>query len=252
MNIECAGGFAARVHAEHRRANVHRADAELRGDDRADGRTARQVAADDELLRRVTRLAAQRAHVGGGRTGGRVGLVRVVLDHEAAVEARCVLRIVAIGEVRVERMGHVRADEERTCDRPRPRFHLRVGVPVRDAGEHVTEEASAGADRAAAAALFVIVENCADGRVDGVAYRRQRLRCGIRAREVVESRAEDELLIHAAERPALRVIENEIVSEDGARSNAEGFSHQRLDVDARAVIGLESDRWRQVALFVQL
>ena len=118
-NVDVLGAahLAHRVHAELRDAHVHGSYAHARGDDRTDGGSAPHVVANDEILRGdVFHLGALAKEVRRHRRR-RVALIGVVFDHHALVHLRLVVILVFVHVVGVERVRHVRADEERVAHR---------------------------------------------------------------------------------------------------------------------------------------
>src|SRR5690606_32952199 len=101
---------ANRVHGEGRQADVHRANAQLAGDHRADGRAAAHVATHHETLHRHFGGQAQVPEETGGLAAGGVALVAVDLDHRAGVELRTVVGVVLVGVVGVDAVGVVGRD----------------------------------------------------------------------------------------------------------------------------------------------
>ncbi|MPM95838.1 hypothetical protein SDC9_142993 [bioreactor metagenome] len=142
--VEDAGAFADAVHRPHRRADVDAGDAQAGGDDRADRAAAAEVATVGVLLAGNAGAFADGEEAGGAGGVGGVALVGVALDHRAAVDQHAVAGFVGGGEVRMPAVRHVGADEVAGGEHPPPVFVVEAEGAGK-AGEHVAEEAAAGA-----------------------------------------------------------------------------------------------------------
>lgn len=112
--LEDAAGVAEladRVHRQLGTADVDGDQAELRGQDRPDGRSTRRIITDDHLLQRDRRLPGDLLQHGVGRRRRRVLLIVVDLDDNAAVEGGTVVLFVFGRIVRVPGVGLVGRDQ---------------------------------------------------------------------------------------------------------------------------------------------
>ena len=108
--VEMTDGFADRVHGQLGYADIDRGDACFGRGQGADGGTAGQVVAHDELLAGNLRLGTEPAEQGGGKGIGGVALVGVGFDDRSPIEPGQVVRIMLAGKVGVDR---VRSEERR-------------------------------------------------------------------------------------------------------------------------------------------
>ena len=214
----------------------------------AQRRAAEDVRAVGEVLHGYACAAAQlRKHRAGDRVG-RVLLVGVVLDDDAAVEGCAVIRVVLLRVIGVDGVRVVRGEHEAGGNRGadgRLAHPQRAGRAVQRVGEEGGVRALLGA-----AADLLVVEHrhhadMADGRGGG----EQRLKRGIRAFEVIDARAGEELALRAPHAAALPVVEEQI-----ARDHVLGLhAAQAGDFCAERALGLLVPKERQhVHLRVEL
>lgn len=105
--IEHSSSLADRVHAPHRRTHVHGLNSCLAGHDGTDGGSAGRVILHYELLQRHALLFGHDLQEGGRDQIGGIALVVVDLGDYSLVDAYIVGRVVLLGVVGMDCMGHV-------------------------------------------------------------------------------------------------------------------------------------------------
>ena len=107
VQVADASELARRVHRQDRDADIHRADAEAGGGDRADRRPARHGVVRDELLRGDASRFAPFGPGGRSHGVGRIALVRVDLEDRSGPQQRLDDGIVLMRIVRMHRVPDV-------------------------------------------------------------------------------------------------------------------------------------------------
>mmetsp|Transcript_41755 Transcript_41755/g.103025 ORF Transcript_41755/g.103025 Transcript_41755/m.103025 type:complete len:289 (-) Transcript_41755:950-1816(-) len=211
--VRCAHHLAARVHRELGHADVARAHAESRGEDRADGRAARAIVLHHKLLHGCVAEATQLAHHERRLHSGRIPLVCVVLDDHSPSHVWAVALLVLRPVVGVHGVCVVEREQKRFAEPPLSQLTARRGPhSLRHAREGLLHHRSARARRRVGAHLLVVEERHA---ADRLALRQlrvggavgERFECHEGGGEVVQPPAAHELGARAGERGRLRVEE---------------------------------------------
>ena len=228
------------MHGQLRKADVHTRDGDLRRGDGAERRAARHVGSVGVHLHGRARLAADRCEQRAGDAVGRIALVGVEFDDDAAVQARRVGHVGVFRMVRMDAVGVVSRDKEAL------REHAEIPFLVhpqreRNAPERIGEQTRRRALLRLAADLLV-VERAEDRHAAGGFRRKEALEQAEHAAEIVQPGREEKLVLRAEARAARAHVQAQILAEHLVLLYARGLGHDAAEAVRGFLHAIERER----------